>query len=170
MVDGRRAGLWQRLASPTLILEIAVPPETTTVADCPFCAYLNGREPCAFVARRPTVSSFLNRTQYEHGALLVTPNAHVATVMDAPEPLVADVHLEARRLAIRLIQVLGATGVNVFQNNGASAGQTVEHYHVHVVPRYQGSDPAQRVRERDFDHTPLAELQALANRLREHGS
>ena len=135
--------------------------------DCPFCAYLDGRAPCAFVTRERTVSAFLNRTQYERGALLVVPNAHVATVMEAPEALVADVHLEARRLATRLLERLGATGVNVFQNNGASAGQTVAHYHVHVVPRYPGSDPAQRFRERDFDHTPLAELQALAERLRE---
>ena len=135
--------------------------------DCPFCAYLDGREACAFMTRERPVSAFLNRTQYERGALLVVPNAHVATVMEAPESLVADVHLEARRLATRLLERLGATGVNVFQNNGASAGQTVAHYHVHVVPRYPGSDPAQRFRERDFDHTPLAELQALAERLRE---
>ena len=135
-------------------------------ADCPFCEYLDDRVPCAFVTRTATVSAFLNRTQYERGALLVVPNAHVATVMEAPEPMVADVHLEARRLARRLIEVLGATGVNIFQNNGASAGQTVAHYHVHVVPRYPGSDPARRFRERDFDHTPFDELEALAARLR----
>ncbi len=135
-------------------------------SDCPFCAYLDGLAPCAFVTRERTVSSFLNRTQYERGALLVVPNRHVATVMDAPESVVADVHSEARRLAIRLIERLDATGVNIFQNNGVSAGQTVAHYHVHVVPRYPGSDPAQRFRERDFEHTPLDELLALADRLR----
>lgn len=147
-----------------------MPLDVPTAADCPFCAYLAGRVPCAFVARTGTVSAFLNRTQYERGALLVVPNAHVATVMQAPEALVADVHLEARRLAVRLVDMLGATGVNVFQNNGASAGQTVAHYHVHVVPRYHGSDPSQRFRERDFDHTPLEELEVLADRLRMHES
>ena len=136
-------------------------------AECPFCAYLDNRVPCAFVTRTGTVSAFLNRTQYERGALLVVPNAHVATVMEAPEELVAAVHLEARRLATRLVDVLDATGVNVFQNNGASAGQTVPHYHVHVVPRYPHSDPGRRFRERDFEHTPLEELQALADRLRQ---
>ena len=135
-------------------------------SDCPFCAYLDGRTPCAFVTRERTVSAFLNRTQYERGALLVVPNAHVATVMEAPEAVVADVHIEARRLAVRLIERLGATGVNIFQNNGASAGQTVTHYHVHVVPRYAGSDPARRFRERDFEHTPFEELEGLADRLR----
>lgn len=134
--------------------------------ECPFCEYLDGRVPCAFVERGPTVSAFMNRTQYERGALLVIPNVHISTVMEAPEALVAAVHVEARRLALRLVDVLGATGVNIFQNNGTSSGQTVAHYHVHVVPRYPGSDPARRFRERDFDHTPHAELEALADRLR----
>ena len=125
--------------------------------------------PCAFVSRERTVSAFLNRTQYERGALLVVPNMHVATVMEAPDGLVADVHVAARRLAVRLIEALGATGVNVFQNNGASAGQTVAHYHVHVVPRYPNSDPAQRFRERDFDHTPIEVLRDLAEKLRVEG-
>ena len=142
-----------------------MPPETFAASDCPFCAYLDGRTPCAFVSRERTVSAFLNRTQYERGALLVVPNTHVATVMEAPKELVSDVHVAARRLAIRLTEALGATGVNIFQNNGAPAGQTVAHYHVHVVPRYQGSDPAQRFRERDFDHTPLEVLQDLAEKL-----
>ena len=134
---------------------------------CPFCEYLDGSVPCAFVARERTIAAFLNRTQYERGALLVVPNAHVATVMEAPESLVADVHVAARRLAVRLTDVLGATGVNIFQNNGASAGQTVGHYHVHVVPRYPGSDPARRFRERDFEHTAIETLEELARLLRD---
>jgi histidine triad (HIT) family protein len=142
-----------------------MPVELPDPADCPFCRYLENRTPCAFVARGPTVSAFLNRTQYERGALLVVPNTHVTTLLDASATLVAEVHLEARRLAIRLVETLGATGVNVFQNNGVPAGQTVGHYHVHVVPRYPGSDPARRFRERDFDHTPLEELEVLARQL-----
>ena len=144
----------------------SVPSAESGESECPFCRYLDGRDPCVFVARGPTVSSFMNRTQYDRGAMLVVPNAHVVTVMEAPDAVVAAVHLEARRLAIRAVDVLGAIGVNVFQNNGAAAGQSVDHYHVHVVPRYPGSDPARRFREHDFPHTAPAELEALAERLR----
>lgn len=72
------------------------------------------------------------------------------------------VHREARRIASLLVERLGATGVNVFQNHGRKAGQTVPHYHVHVVPRYPSSNPAGNFREAEFDHTPRADMQALA--------
>ena len=134
---------------------------------CPFCEYLQGRVPCAFVERTATVAAFLNPTQYESGALLIVPNVHVASVLDASEDLVRDVHQVARRWASRLVEALGATGVNVFQNNGVPAGQTIAHYHVHVVPRYPGSDPARRFREVDFEQAAHAELLATAAKLQE---
>jgi hypothetical protein len=66
---------------------------------CPFCAYLAGVEPCAFLHRGKTVSAFLNRTQYERGALLVVSNAHVESALHADAQLTGDMHREARRLA-----------------------------------------------------------------------
>ena len=136
---------------------------------CLFCEYLDGRSACAFVERAPAVSAFLNPTQYETGALLIVPNAHVTSVLEAPEDLVADVHRAARVWACRVIHVLGATGINVFQNNGVTAGQTVAHYHVHVVPRYPGSDPARRFREAEFVRAPHADLMGLAAKLSASG-
>ena len=133
---------------------------------CPFCEYLAGRAPCAFVRRGANVSSLLNRAQYERGALLVVPNAHIGSLLDASEALVSEVYIEAQRLSRILVDRLGATGVNVFQNNGRSAGQTVAHFHVHVVPRYPSSDPARRFREADFERTGLEELRVLAEELR----
>lgn len=132
---------------------------------CPFCEYLAGAAPCAFVSRGRIVSAFLNIRQYERGALLVVPNQHVETIVTAGEEQVLEAYREARRLAAVLVERLGATGVNVFQNNGREAGQTVPHYHVHVVPRYASSDPARRFREADFEPAPEAELAALATLL-----
>jgi histidine triad (HIT) family protein len=133
---------------------------------CPFCEYLAGALPCALVTTGDTVSSLMNRTQYERGALLVMPNAHVATVLDADADLVADVYREAQRMARALVDMFAATGVNIYQNNGIVAGQTVPHYHVHVVPRYPSSDPAKRFREADYPPTPIEELHALATALK----
>ena len=61
---------------------------------------------------------------------------------------------------------MDATGLNIFQNNGASSGQTVPHFHVHVIPRYSTSDVAQRFREDPFPQTPLDELEHLAQTIR----
>lgn len=58
---------------------------------CPFCRYLDGTDPCAFVVRTATVSAFVNRTQYERGALLVVPNRHVATLIEASDEEAAEV-------------------------------------------------------------------------------
>jgi histidine triad (HIT) family protein len=132
------------------------------LSPCPFCEYLSGAAECSFLSRGAVVSAFLNVTQYERGATLVVPTAHVETILTATEEQVAAVHAEARRIAAILVRKLGATGVTVFQNNGRASGQTVPHYHVHVVPRYVDSDPARRFREADFEHTPQEELRMLA--------
>ena len=142
-----------------------MPVELPREDPCPFCEYLAGRTPCAFVSRGDTVSSFLNRTQYERGALLVVPNAHVGSLLEASEAVISELYIEAQRLGRILVDRFGATGVNVFQNNGISAGQTVPHFHVHVVPRYPSSDPGRRFREADFEPTPVEDLRLLAEQL-----
>jgi histidine triad (HIT) family protein len=133
---------------------------------CPFCAYLAGSAPCAFVSRGAVVSTFMNRTQYERGAVLVVPNRHVESMVAADADLVAAVYREVHRIASAMVRVLRPVGLSVFQNTGAVAGQTVPHFHVHVLPRYPDSDPARRFREAEFAHTPPPLLEALAGELR----
>jgi histidine triad (HIT) family protein len=133
---------------------------------CPFCAYLAGAERCAFVSRGPAVSSFLNRTQYERGAVLVVPNQHVTSMVAAEPALVGQVYREVHRVASALVVALQPAGLSVFQNNGVLSGQTVPHFHVHVVPRFPGSDPRRRFQEAEFAHTPPEVLESLAGRIR----
>lgn len=140
--------------------------ETPTHDRCPFCDYLAGAEPCAFISRGPLVSAFLNRAQFERGATLLVPNEHVESILDLRPDLVAAIYIEAQRIARGLVEVLRARGLNVFQNNGVRAGQSVSHYHVHLLPRYETSVPWRRFHESEFEHTPVEELQELASELR----
>ena len=133
---------------------------------CPFCEYFSGARPCPFVYRDANVSVFLNRAQYERGALLVAPNRHLGSFLDLEADLTAAIYSQAHRMGRLLLQTFGATGLNIFQNNGASSGQTVPHFHVHVIPRYPDSDSARRFREGDFPITPFEELESLARELR----
>ncbi|MFG0253421.1 MAG: HIT family protein [Phycisphaerales bacterium JB038] len=137
-----------------------------TLDPCPFCRYVAGTDPCVFVVRTGTVSAFLNRTQYERGALLVVPDRHVSTLLDASEAEVAEVARVVRVLARAVEGALGATGITVFQNNGVPSGQTVPHFHTHLVPRYPGSTAGRIFRERDFEITPLATLEEIASSIR----
>lgn len=133
---------------------------------CPFCAYLAGTAECAFVTRGQHVASMVNLRQYERGALLVVTTRHAPTVLDVDADALAEVYAEAARLGTALVHAFGATGLNIFQNNGVDAGQTVPHFHVHVVPRYPGSDPRRVFREVHFDETPMAERIAIAEAVR----
>jgi diadenosine tetraphosphate (Ap4A) HIT family hydrolase len=122
-----------------------------------------------FVFRGQKASVLVNPRQYERGALLVIPNRHRETLIDASDEEFLAVQLEARRMAKLVVDQLGAAAVNVFQNAGVKAGQTVAHYHVHVVPRYPDSDPAKQFREADYDVVPREQLQAIASKLNEPG-
>lgn len=108
----------------------------------------------------------MNRTQYERGALLLIPNQHVATILELDEALMRDLYLQAQRLAQAFVVAFGAVGMNMFQNNGVRAGQTIAHLHWHLVPRYAGSEPARIFREEDYPHTSMEELNARAEALR----
>ena len=136
---------------------------------CPFCQNLAGANPrCAFVRRSESVSSFVNPRQYRAGATLVIPNRHVATIFDMTPEEWSAVTVHAQQIAAAACAAFGAPGVNIFQNNGASAGQTVRHVHVHVVPRPDGDEGSAIFGEAHFGKAPVAERRAVAARIREH--
>jgi histidine triad (HIT) family protein len=137
------------------------------VQHCAFCGYLAGALPCAFVRRTDAVASFVNVRQYERGALLVVPTRHATTVFDLPPDIVGMVHAEAAILGRALTHAFGATGLNIFQNNGIDAGQHVAHFHVHVVPRYPGSDPTLIYQQADFEPVSMSEQAGIADAIRE---
>lgn len=136
-------------------------------AACPFCRNLAGNPRCAFVSQSDTVSAFVNPRQYRPGALLVIPNRHVVTVFDMTAAEWSAVAVHARRLAAAACTAYGAPGVNIFHNTGSSAGQTVSHAHVHVVPRPLDDHGSAIFGEANFNSVPVAERFAVADRIRE---
>jgi histidine triad (HIT) family protein len=118
---------------------------------CWFCRYLAGEADCAFVARNDDVAAWVNVRQYERGAVLIAPVAHLPTVFDLDAPTLAAVYAEAARIGRAAVKAFGAIGLNIYQNNGTAAGQSIPHHHVHVVPRYHSSDPRRLFREKDFE-------------------
>ena len=136
-----------------------------TVTACGFCEYLAGARECGFVRRGRWVSSLVNRTQYETGALLIIPNRHLSTVLDLDAATLEAVGIEAQLLSRALVERFQATGINIFQNNGVDANQHYPHYHLHVVPRYPGSDPTRIYTERDFEPISIAQQRELAAKI-----
>ncbi len=129
---------------------------------CPFCGNLDGSFKCAFVLRDRRVSAFVNPRQYERGALLVIPNRHVATLLDLNEDETAAIGNTTRLLARALERAFPLTGLSVFQNNGVSSGQTVPHYHVHLVPRYGSEPPAELYSDSTHEKWPIEQRLQIA--------
>jgi histidine triad (HIT) family protein len=108
------------------------------VSDCPFCAIVEGRRDQEIVASDEGAVAFLCEPPATQGHTLIVPRRHRTDIWDVREDELARITELARSLAAVMRDRLGATGVNLRQNSGAGAGQDVFHFHLHVVPRYEG--------------------------------
>ena len=108
--------------------------------DCVFCAIVAGQIPSTKVYEDERTYAFLDIAPGSEGHMVVVPKAHSKDIRDVSAPDLAAVFLTAQKLTQRAYEALDCDGVNVINNCGAPAGQTVFHTHVHVIPRYVGSD------------------------------
>ena len=108
--------------------------------DCLFCKIVAGELPATIVAEDERTIAFMDINPATRGHALVIPRAHAPDLHAVDPEDLAAVALMAQRLAARARDGLGADGVNLLNSNGAAAWQTVFHFHVHVIPRYEG-DP-----------------------------
>lgn len=107
------------------------------MAECVFCAIASGEIPSNKVYEDEEVLAFLDNNPAARGHTLVIPKKHYQDMTRAPKAVVSHIYQVAQLIAQACLTQLGATGVNVLTNIGRSAGQSVFHFHVHVVPRYQ---------------------------------
>ena len=131
--------------------------------DCIFCKIVAGELPAHIVEQDERTLAFMDISPGTRGHLLVVPRRHARDVLEVgPEDLHATVDT-AQRLGRRVVERLGADGVNILTSRGAVAWQTVFHFHVHVIPRYVGDHlrPPWTPSEADQD-----EIAALARELR----
>ena len=103
------------------------------MADCIFCSIVAGDHAAHVVLDTDTTLAFLDVRPVFHGHTLVVPKAHHVTLPDVPPELLAPLFGSVQRVAVALVDILGADGSFVAVNNVVS--QSVAHLHVHVVPR-----------------------------------
>jgi histidine triad (HIT) family protein len=108
--------------------------------DCIFCKIVAGELPARIVAEDERTVAFMDIAPATRGHLLVIPRAHATDLTSVEAEDLSAVMLAAQRLAARMGERLGADGVNLINSCGSAAWQTVFHFHVHVIPRYEG-DP-----------------------------
>jgi histidine triad (HIT) family protein len=108
--------------------------------DCLFCRIVAGELPSTNVAEDERTLAFMDINPATRGHMLVIPKEHSTDLLTVPADDLAACAAATARLAALAKERLGADGVNVLNSCGAAAWQTVFHFHLHVIPRYEG-DP-----------------------------
>lgn len=106
--------------------------------DCIFCKIANGEIPSRTLYEDDRFRVILDLGPAAKGHALVLPKEHFANIYEMPEDWCAKAFLLAQRMAVQMTEKLHCDGFNIVQNNGEIAGQTVFHFHIHLIPRYEG--------------------------------
>jgi len=132
---------------------------------CVFCRMVAGEIPVAKVYEDEVVFVFLDIGPISDGHTLVIPRQHCTRIHECASDVVADVASRLGKITEAVMVAVGADGYNVLSNNGAAAGQVVEHLHFHVIPRRTGDGvftewPSYRYKP--------GVIEKLATKIREH--
>lgn len=105
--------------------------------NCIFCKIANGEIPSRTVYEDEDFRAILDLGPATSGHTLILPKDHAGDLYELPEETAGKVLPVAKKVAALLKERLGCQGLNLVQNNGELAGQTVMHFHLHVIPRYE---------------------------------
>lgn len=106
--------------------------------DCIFCKILKGDIPSFCIYENDDFKVILDRFPAAKGHVLILPKEHYKDLFELPESISKQIYPLAQKIASAIKETLGADGINIVQNNGEAAGQSVFHFHMHIIPRYDG--------------------------------
>lgn len=107
---------------------------------CIFCKIANGEIPSATLYEDEDFRVILDLGPASKGHALILPKEHYKDLYHLDDEIAAKVFVLAKRMITKLTEVLGCEGYNIVQNNGELAGQTVFHFHMHLIPRYKNDN------------------------------
>ncbi len=103
--------------------------------DCIFCKILNGDIPCNKVFENDRFIAILDAFPANEGHTLVIPKKHFKDIFEIDEDILKEGYAIAKKIANSIKKSLNINDINILQNNGVFASQTVNHFHIHVIPR-----------------------------------
>lgn len=106
-------------------------------ANCIFCKIIAGEIPSNTIYEDDEFKVILDLAPAAKGHALILPKEHYADIYEIDEEVAGKAMKLAKKLAIHMTEVLGCDGFNILQNNHEVAGQTVFHFHMHLIPRYK---------------------------------
>ena len=106
--------------------------------NCIFCKIANGEIPSATLYEDEEFRVILDLGPASKGHALILPKSHAANIYELSDEMAAKAMILAKKMATAMTAALKCDGFNIVQNNGECAGQTVFHFHMHLIPRYEG--------------------------------
>lgn len=106
--------------------------------NCIFCKILAGEIPSTAVYEDDDFKAILDVNPTARGHVIILPKNHAANIYELPDEDASKIMIVAKKIATAIEKAYHCDGVNILQNNGEAAGQTVFHLHVHVIPRFKG--------------------------------
>lgn len=127
--------------------------------DCVFCKILAGEIPSMKIYEDEYCIATLDIGPATDGHTLILAKEHYSDVTEVPDECLGNLFAAAKKVGKIQMEKLGADGFNIVQNNGAAAGQTVRHFHIHVIPRYEGGPIVAAWKPAEPDFEKLGEIQ-----------
>lgn len=127
---------------------------------CIFCKIVAGEIPSRKIYEDEDFQVMLDVSPATRGHALILPKKHYANIYELPEELAGKAMCLAKSMAERMTLLLGCDGFNIVQNNNEVAGQTVFHFHMHLIPRYTADENGEMIwwRAQKFSDEELDEL------------
>lgn len=105
--------------------------------NCIFCKIANGEIPTRSLYEDDMFHVIMDASPASKGHALILPKKHFANIYELDNNTASEALVLAKRMATVMTEALGCDGFNILQNNGEAAGQTVFHFHMHLIPRYK---------------------------------
>ncbi len=106
--------------------------------NCIFCKIARGEERASIVYEDSDVLAFLDINPLTYGHTLIIPKSHFIDITDIPIELLNKISTVSKKIAKKMIEEKGYDGINIVHSTGRSAGQTIFHFHIHLLPRITG--------------------------------
>ncbi|MCH5280893.1 MAG: HIT family protein [Lachnospiraceae bacterium] len=129
--------------------------------NCIFCKIAAGEIPSKTIYEDEDFRAILDLGPVTKGHALILPKSHAANLFELPEDVASKVMVLAKKLGAQMKENLKADGLNLLQNNGEAAGQTVLHFHLHLIPRYENDGQHIMGNPKEATQEELAEIQKI---------
>lgn len=131
------------------------------ILNCIFCKILNNEIPARKIFENDDFIAILDAFPANEGHTLVIPKKHFENIFEIDEKTISNAYKIAKIIAEKIKNNLGIENINILQNNGAIAGQSVNHFHIHVIPRKENDTVTIKSKIVEINNERLDEIQKI---------